>query len=222
MRFWLAAVLGGLIATGLGCGGAELSSPDDPLIEITRAELAGPLCRTRSCECRAGPDDAGMPGGVDKRYEFRIGPVPGEMWVTVGEHTLYKSREQATQCFYLDLESGKHTVEVRARGETGFSAAVRISEMGAEGPWWYDTFNFNCGAPGRCTLDRLEHWRERFLAHAQRNVIDTCGSTAIRDIKWRTGRLRDRVYPTSLLMQFVLDVYSFTPRYPPGHRACAR
>jgi hypothetical protein len=222
-RHWLPFALGVLVAaSSVSCGGADVPSPDEPMLDITRAELVGPLCRTRSCECRSGPDEAGMPSGVDKRYEIRVGPVPGEMWVTVGDNTLYKSREQATQCFYLDLPPGKHEVGVRARGESGFSAAVRIAELGAEGPWWYDTFNFSCGAPGRCTLDRLDHWREIFLTHAVRNVLDPCGSTAIRDIKWRTGRVRDRLYPTSMQLQFVLDVYSFTPRYPPGHRECAR
>lgn len=214
--------LGVVLVAAAGCGGSDLPSPDEPMLDVTRAELAGPLCSGRSCECREGGDDAGAPSGIDKRYEVRIGPVPGEMWVTVGDDVLYKSRERATECFYLDLEPGKHEVGVRARGHQGFSAAVRISELGAEGPWWYDTFNFNCGAPGRCSLSRLDHWRERFMARAERNILDHCGSTAVRDIAWRTGRMRDRIYPTSMHLHFVLDVYSFMPRFPPGHHQCAR
>lgn len=192
------------------------------MMDVTRADLAGPLCSGRRCECKEAPDDAGLPAGIEKRYEVRVGPIPGEMWVKIGEDVLYKSRERSTECFYLDLEPGEHTVAVRAREEAGLSAAVKISEMGSEGPWWYDTFKFSCGAPGRCTLERLQHWKERFVARAERNILDHCGSTAIRDLAWRTGRARDRIYPTSMYMRFTLDVYSFTPEYPPGHSECAR
>jgi hypothetical protein len=221
-RHWLAPAVGLYLAIATGCGGSDVPSPDEEMLDVTQADLVGPLCLKRSCECKETPDAAGVPMGTEKRYEFRVGPSPGEMWVTVGEDTLYKSREKPTECFYLDLPPGKHPVTVRSRGEGGLTAAVKISELGAEGPWWYDTFYFNCGSPGRCTLDRLDHWRDRFMSRARRNIIDHCGSTAIRDIAWRTGRVRDRLYPTSIVLQFALDIYSFVPRYPPGHRECAQ
>ncbi len=208
------------------CGGSDLPSPDERLLDVTDADLVGPLCTSRRCDCKEAPDDAGSATGSQKRYEIRIGPTPGEMWVTIGDDRLYKSPQRATECFYVDLDPGEHEVTARARGENGFSAAVRISELGdsdfvEDGPWWYDTFHFNCGAPGRCTMERLAHWQQRFRNRAVRNVLDTCGSTAIRDIAWRTGDVRERVYPTSIYLQFLLDVYDFDTLFPPGHPECA-
>lgn len=219
-----------ILVAGAACGGADLPNPDErdeDLLDVTRADLVGPLCSRRSCECASAPAEAGEPAAGDKRYEIRVGPMPDEMWVTVGDDVLYKSRERSTECFYVDLSPGEHRVAARVRGSRGFSAAVKISELGDspvedyEGPWWLDTFRFNCGAPGRCTTERLDHWRDRFRGRAERNILDPCGSTAVRDIAWRTGELRERIYPRSLHLEFTLDIYDFDPIFPPGHRECA-
>src|SRR5688572_18434967 len=84
----------------------QITIPPTPAA-ATRAVLAGPLCENGRCACRdaARPGDggAGAPSDGTKRFEVKLGPVEGELWAAVGEHVLYKSKERATECFYVDL-----------------------------------------------------------------------------------------------------------------------
>lgn len=187
---------------------------------MTRATLAGPLCDGAeiACRCREPGADAGSPAPGRKRYEIRIGPAEDELWAAVDDMLLYKSKERAEECFYVDLRPGKHPVTLRAEGAQGFGARLTISEQGTQG--WYDTFDFQCGAPGRCAMTDLRDWIDG-LSRYRRGVHDPCGSTKIRDVRWQAGRTPDLVHPDALQLDLVLDVYRFAPAHPPGDPACA-
>lgn len=183
----------------------------------TEAVLVGPLCQGDKCLCRSSDGDAGSPDSSHKRYEVRIGPSDDPLWVTVDDMVLFKSRERADACFYIDLQPGEHPVAIRGKGiDGGLSVAVQIAEQGGKdsATWWYDTFDFNCGSPGQCTLDTVREWRSRIESLAGKH--DPCGSTKIEKIQWETGRMPDRVHPDDLLVKFALNVYQFTPGERPG------
>ncbi len=208
---------------------------------VTRATLAGPLCTGDRCRCRTrgrpgddlfqervppeqassdAPVEAGLPTLEGrKRYEFRIGPMAGALWVTVDEMVFYKDAEQALACFYVDLSAGMHPVRIQAEGEHGVGVQMSISEHSALG--WYDTFTFACGAPGDCAIADLRDWQASLTGY-ERGIHDPCGSTKIREIAWRTGPMPDRLHPTSIQLDLIVDVYRFLPRYPSGHQKCAQ
>jgi hypothetical protein len=209
-------------AAWAACGGGTAATRIGPAPPPeTRATLSGPLCMASACRCRTSDADAGDPNSTFiKRYEVRIGPMPDALWVTVGDNILYKSAERSTECFYLDLRPGEHPVTIRGEGEYGVGARVTISEQNAAGPWWYDTFRFQCGAPGNCDFARLDEWK-RSLAKYERSAHDPCGSTRILGLRWETGKAADMRHPEKLEVSLVLDVRDFTPEHPPGHAACA-
>jgi hypothetical protein len=201
---------------------------------VTRATLAGPLCEGLEvhCQCRApsgadapaGDDappagsDAGQPEPGFKRYEIRLGPTEDELWATIGDNVFYKTRERGEECFYVDLRPGKHPVTLRAQAATGFAARMTIAEQGALG--WYDTFTFDCSTPNRCAMADLRDWDDAVRAR-KGELHDPCGSTKVRDIRWQTGRVPDRLHPDQLQLDLVLDIYRFTPQHGPGDAACA-
>jgi hypothetical protein len=212
-----------------GCGGGGSSAPDVQLTPtpepVTRAVLSGPLCQTDACTCRKldGPGDggAGAPETDDaKRFEFHVGPAENGLWVSVDDMVLYKNDQHAEDCFYLDLRPGEHKVELRASRGGGFSAALDIHEYGAATQSWYDTFTFNCGAPGTCSYDALDEWKAS-LDRYKRSLHDPCGSTKVKAITWDAGRAPDQLHPQDLLLRFTLDVYEFAPDQPHGHADCA-
>jgi hypothetical protein len=208
-----------LVLAGCAASAKETREFSELPPRTTSATLAGPLCEGQMCRCREPGREPGVaqrPG--TKRYELRLGPVENELWVTVNSMVLYKSRERATECFYIDLPAGKHPVILRARGEYGFAARLSISEIGAKGG--YDTFEFGCGGPGMCELDQLKEW-ETSLSRYQRGAHDPCGSTKIRDIDWQSGKTPDKIHPNELELALVLHVYEFTPERPSGDPACA-
>ncbi len=193
-----------------------IPAPPEP---ATVATLSGPLCRANACTCRTDDAAAGLPEEGFKRFEFRMGPSDNELWATVGDMTLYKSRERATDCFYVDLPPGNHPVTFRASGANGFGAAIEVSELGAKGPWWYDTFDFLCGAPGLCDRETLASWKSKFLERG--NKQDPCGSTKITALTWQTGTMPDNLHPSDILLRFTMQVYKFSPENAPGAEACA-
>jgi hypothetical protein len=212
-----------LILILAACSGASQSQ--QPMAAApeprTRAVLVGPLCQDDECRCRRGADDAGRPEGKDKRYEVRFGPSPHPLWATIDGMVLYKSRERADACFYVDLAPGPHQVVLRGDGEgAGLSAAWSIAEQGgAEGStWWYSTFDFACGAPGQCAVDALRAWKQRALEFKGKH--DPCGSTWIKGLEWETGRMPDRQHPDEIQVRLTLDVRPFTPETPPGSGEC--
>jgi hypothetical protein len=210
------------LALWAACGGGKPAYrfPPPPAAE-TRATLSGPLCSAGACRCKASDGDAGDPGStVIKRYEVRVGPMPNELWVTIGDSVLYKSPERASECFYVDLRAGEHPVTIRGSRERGLGARVAISELNPAGPWWYDTFRFACGGPGLCGFEDLEEWK-RSLDKYTRGVHDPCGSTRIRGLRWQTGKAPDLLHPEDLEVELTLEVRDFVPEHPPGHETCA-
>jgi hypothetical protein len=132
---------------------------------------------------------------------------------------LYKGRETAEACFYVDLVPGEHRASLRGMGESGLSAAIAVSEQGgADGSWWFHTFQFQCGSPGECDMPSIEAWKREVAAMAGKH--DPCGSTKVQDIHWETGRMPDRTHPDHLLLHFTLNVYKFAPSYQPGSDQC--
>jgi hypothetical protein len=219
------AVLCVLAGTGiaLGCGGGsqQVEALPPPPERGTRATLAGPLCGEAICTCREGDDDAGRAEDGTKRYEIKLGPAEHEMWATVGTMLLYKSRERATDCFYLDLRPGIYEVAVRGASDEAVGFQAAISEQGGEGEttWWYDTFRFACGAPGPCDRAALDEFTRS--TQGKRGKLDPCGSTKVKEIGWHSGRMPDHGSPTDLRVAMKLHVYAFDPGQPPGSAACA-
>lgn len=220
------AVLVGAAVAAAGCAGAQRPAPiPRPPAPATRATLVGPLCDAGHCKCRQDVPggDAGKPPKGRKRYEIRLGPTGNELWATVDDMVLYKSKERATACFYVDLTPGAHAVTLRAHEPHGFGARIAISELGAKGPWWYHTFLFDCGAPGTCDRNELAEFRTQVVRveHSERHLFDPCGSTKVRRIHWQIRRMPDDLHPSDLLLRLVLDVYKFAPQHPSGNPACA-
>lgn len=216
-----------VIVLAAACGGSQARTQVDldPVPEpVTRAALSGPLCEPERCRCRdlgaPGDGGAGLPGEGVKRFEVRVGPFDNALWVTIGEHVLYKSDERAEECFYVDLPPGKHGVTIQANRGGGFSAAVAISELGAQTGSWYETFRFACGAPGACSYDQLDAWKAS-LAKYTRGIHDACGSVKIEGMGWQAGRAPDQQHPQDLQLELTLDVYKFAPDKPHGHPECA-
>jgi hypothetical protein len=155
-----------------------------------------------------------------KRFKVELGPTVGKLWAKIGNNVLYKSTERPTECFFIDLPPGQHEVTLRAQGEAGFGAGLRIREIGGKGPWFYETFDFNCGAPGLCDMASLRYWKEgtktlRGGRHAP------CGSVRIRNIEWQTGRMPDNLHPEDFRMQATLQVDEFAPKHPPKTPNCS-
>jgi hypothetical protein len=193
-----------------------------PLPEpATVATLAGPLCEGDTCRCADAPGAAGTPSSTAvKRYEVRIGPADNELWVFLDRMVLYKSNERPSECFYVDLPSGDHPVGIRARGDNGFGARVAISELTRDASAGYATFEFRCGGPGICSTEMLDEYKAG-LSRYTRNIHDPCGSTKIKQLRWDLGRMPDKLHPSEIFIELVLDVYNFAPSQPPGHPDCA-
>jgi len=215
------SALCGIAVAACSSSPAPYEPVPEPPRPQTEAKLAGSLCKDRVCTCRGGdPEAPGVPdeGSGLKRYEFHLGPSDNEMWATVDEMVLFKSREHAEDCFYVDLAPGSHKVTLRARGDNGFGARMAISEQGAKGPWWYSTFEFVCGAPGLCDRDTLDAWKKKITAYKEKH--DPCGSTKILGVGWQHGRMPDNIHPNDLLLELTLKVYKFVPDKPPGDANC--
>lgn len=202
----------------LGCGASPGEMPAVPQ-RMTLGALRGPLCTEQYCRCADKPADAGLPQPPAKRFEIQVGPTGGELWVQVGDNRLYKSPERPTDCFYVDLSPGEHPVSMRGHDQNGFGAMLAISEIGARGPWKYDTFSFECGT-NVCTADAVKDWmrRARELGPEQ----DPCGSTKVTGVRYQMGRLPDGLHPADLYVELDLKVYKFVPEHPPGDPECAR
>lgn len=187
----------------------------------TTATLAGPLCEGMACECAAKPSEVGAPERPGfKRFEVRIGPIENDLWVSVGANKLYKTREKATECFYVDLETGKrHPVTMRAHGKNGVAARFTIKEHGKLGA--YNTYEFECGGPGLCDARTIREYRSS-LKNVRRNLHDPCGSTKVRGIQWLTGVMPDQMHPNDIHLQLTLQVYNFEPKHPSGTAKCSR
>lgn len=203
-----------------GCSGPvrELSAPP---ASDTRATLAGPLCDGTRCRCEADASKAGTAPKGFKRFKVELGPTDHELWGHVADNHFYKSRERANECYYIDLPPGEHPIGLRARGEGGFGARLQISEVGGKPVGFYDTFDFQCGAPGICDYDGLD----RFKAMAREvdsGKFDPCGSVRVLGVDWLTGRAPDRLHPEDFQLEATMKVYNFAPKHAAGSDECSR
>jgi hypothetical protein len=219
--------LGGLVLVSASCGspsGAEhVPLPAVPAPQ-TRATLVGPRCEGgQRCDCRdeGTPESEQPPGAAFKRFEVRVGPSQNPLWVTVDDMVLYKSEQRATDCFYIDLTPGKHPVRVHGKREQGVGVAVEINELSGGGPWWYSSFDYNCGGGGPCDMDGLRDEQSRVKA-LPRGILDPCGSVKIQGFNWRSGTMPDALHPQEIVVDFVLDVYKFKTEHVPGSDKCKK
>jgi len=218
--------LAGLVLISLSCSGATpafVPLPPLPRAE-TRATLVGPRCAGGDqCECRVigASGDEPHPGERFKRFEVRVGPTQHELWVSVDDMVLYKSRERATECFYLDLVPGKHPVRIHGKRDQGVGVVVAINELSAGGPWWYPAFELDCGGGGPCDLDSMRAEQARIQA-VPRGIHAPCGSVKIQRFQWQTGTMPDALHPGEIVVDFFLDVYQFATSKQPGSDDCAR
>jgi hypothetical protein len=192
----------------------------------TRATLVGPLCAAGSAACTCRDENAAADGGAGvpeiagrKRFEIRLGPTDNDLWVTVDNEVLYKSKERPTECFYLDLPSGDHKVTLRAQRPHGLQAAMSISEYGVYAKSWYKTVRFSCGVPGTCSHDALEDTKATYRQY-KGGQHDACGSVRIKNVGWDTGVAPDQLHPEDLVVQLTLNIYKFKPGKPSGDPAC--
>ena len=161
-----------------------------------------------------------------KRFEIRLGPTPGELWLTIGSGAaaleLYKSPQRANECFYVDLAPGDHALTLRGHGADGFGVGLHIAELAKIGDAAsaYQTFDLECGGADPCTLDALAAFK-RSLARYPRGIHDPCGSVRVKNVGWETGKAPDMVTPQDLELRAVLDVYEFAPEHAHGDAACA-
>ena len=221
----LARWFGSLVVVLVACGGnpRQVVLLGPPPAPATVGTLAGPLCTGQTCQCRAeGPGEggAGVPDDGVKRFELRVGPSEHELWVTLDDTVLYKSRARAEDCFYVDLPAGDHKLGLRASNPGGVSAAVKVREYAAATSSWYDTFAFECGTPGVCSYDELDEYKASLVKY-KRNIMDPCGSVKVKGVAWDTDVAPDQQHPGNLAVGLTLDVYDFTPKHPHGDPSCA-
>lgn len=182
-----------------------------PPAKDTHAVLAGGLCEDNRCTCRdasqAGDGGVGVPEARErKRFEIRLASAY-DLWVTVDRSTvLYKSPERAEACFYIDIPTGMHQVELRASNPDGVSAGLQIHELGTRTKSWYDTFAFACGVPGVCSFEDLEAAKPAYTG-VKHQMFDRCGTTKVKGISWDHGKAPDQLHPSELVVRLTLDIY---------------
>ncbi len=214
-----------LVLFALGCG-ANTSAPSMPPAPepTTQATLAGPLCESQSCTCTDDPAAAGEAPEGFKRFKVELGPSESELWGTIDGNTFYKGVERATECYYVDLAVGDHPMSVRAKaasGKASFGARMLVSEIGAAGPWFFDSFEFRCGAPGLCDNQALSEWKQ-WIATDDAGKHAPCGSVRILGVDWQTGRMPDNVHPEDFFLEATMKIYKFLPHNPPGTAECKK
>lgn len=211
-----------------GCGGtAHRSTLGAPPPKQTSGTLAGGLCTSEKCKCRAdnavGDGGAGVPDSPGrKRFEIHLGPSPHELWMTLPGTVLYKSAERPDECFYVDLATGDSAFEFRAKNEDGVSAAFTVKELGTKTKAWYDTFKFSCGVPGVCSFGEMDEMKAQQEAQHAKRLGDPCGSTKVKAVSWDHGKAADQEHPSDLVVRFTMDVYKFAPYRQPGDPACGK
>jgi hypothetical protein len=210
------------------CGGTEKTTTfKPPPPSETHAALAGHRCSsTTYCACRQAGDDAEKtpPPEGHKRFEFRLATATGVAWVTIdGKDQLFKSKERAEDCFYVDLPHGKHAVALRAKAEHpqgGVGIGMHVAEHDPRGPSWYRSFGFQCGVPGPCDKDTMAAWKSA-ISSDRAKLRDPCGSTRVEGLGWETGRMPDAVHPEEISVSFTLNVHDYLPQRTPEDPDCS-
>ncbi len=192
-------------------------------------QMAGERCHSGECSCRevddfnrgGVSDESGVPEG-QKRFEIRTGRGLDVIEITVeNKGTFRKSIEHVDPgCAYLDLFPGKHRVHVRARASSepaGMVPSFWISEWSSRTHDWYDSFRFKCGGNEPCLKDHMSEWNDH--GKPPRGIYDVCGSSRVENVRWDVAHSPD-VKVLQLDMDFTLEVYKFTPRFPHGAKTC--
>lgn len=202
------------------CGGGKTQIQIGPApAPQTVGTLVGPLCANDKCTCSQTGEDAGVPEGSRKRFEVRLKSAQ-QLWATLpGDIVLYKNKEQPEACYYVDLPSGQHQLQLRASDPNAVSAEIFVRELGTATKTWYDTFHFECGNPGACSYEELDAMKADYN-NKTHNIFDKCGSTQVKHIMWDHGHAPDGQHPSELLVQATLDVYRFAPNKPHGDSSC--
>jgi hypothetical protein len=219
----LALVAGACSSTPKGIAQVKITPPPAP---ATTADLAGPLCATGEgfCSCRdpraGGDGGAGEPEAGRKRFEIRLGPSEHELWATLGDRVIYKSRARAEDCFYVDLGPGDVQMGLRASNSGGVQTRIDVREYSPATKSWYDTFTFECGSPGVCGHDELDEQKSQYATYT-RGIHDPCGSVKIKQIGWDSGVAPDQLHPDDLQVAWVMLIYEFAPKKPHGDASCA-
>src|SRR5690242_12433730 len=195
MRFGLWLVL--LTACSGGAHEAQIGPPPP-----RQSDLPPAKCRDATTAIEPPTDTA-------KRFEVRLSSAQ-ELWASVGPTHLYKTPEHVEECWYVDLPAGNTEVTLRASDKNGVSAAIAIHELGTATKTWYDTFTFNCGAPGVCSYDDLQAFKDAQAQH-KRGVADGCGSVKIKALTWDAQHAPDALHPGDLLLHLTLDIYKRAP-----------
>jgi hypothetical protein len=211
-----------MMVSGPSCSGSQ-STPAMPEAPDpgTRATLAGPLCESARCQCSDDMSKIGSAAEGLKRFRIVLGPSESQLWATINNNVFYKSVERGTACFYVDLPEGEHPIALRAKGEGGFGAGLKISEIGGKGPWFYDSFNFNCGAPGLCSMQALRDWKAS-VKNVSAGKHAPCGSVRILGVDWANGRVPDMLHPEDFRLEALMKIYKFLPHHPPGSEDCVK
>jgi len=194
-----------------GGGASQIEIGPTPPRAVT-GTFAGPSCNGATCKCASSAAEIGVPeqAGV-KRFEVRLNS-PQAIWIKVRDNQMFKDAERAEACFYVDLPIGDTPIEMRASDPNGVSAAWSIKELGAQTQSLYESFTFNCGAPGVCSFDELRDKKAEYSDPKR----DKCGSVKIRGLTWDTGKSADQLHPSELLVRATLNVYKFIPDRPHG------
>jgi len=219
-----------VVVLGLGACASSGNSKPTRVAAASPMQVAGDRCHGDTCICRSVDDfnrsaiteEPGVPEG-QKRFEIRTGRGFDIIEVTVEpKGTLRKAHELVdAACGYLDLLPGKHhvRVHVKAASETdGMVPSLFINEWGTRTHDWYDSFAFKCGGNGACTKDHLALWAETD-GKKPRGIFDPCGSTRVENVRW-DGSYASDVKVLELELEFDLNVYKFTPRFPHGSKTC--
>jgi hypothetical protein len=171
-------------------------------------------------KCRDATTPIEPPTGDSKRFEVKLSSSQ-ELWASVGATHLYKTPEHSEECWYVDLPAGNTDVTLRASDKNGVSAALAIHELGTQTKSWYDTFSFNCGAPGVCSYDELTAFKDAQAQH-KRGIADGCGSVKIKALTWDAQHAPDAAHPGDLLLHLTLDIYKRAPDKAHGDPACTK
>ena len=83
------------------------------------------------------------------------------------------------------------------------------------------SFEFDCSGGGVCDLDSIRVEQARIKA-APRGIHAPCGSVKVQQLDWQTGTMPDAIHPGEIVMDFVLNVYTFGTTAKPGADTCQK
>ncbi len=119
---------------------------------------------------------------------------------------------------YAEGGEGEASAQAGAPSE-GAPLAEDIADSWGVGLWLYESFDFNCGAPGLCDMQSLRDWKQS-ISKVKAGKHAPCGSVRILGIDWITGRMPDMMHPEDFRLEAQMKIYKFLPHNPPGTESC--